>query len=68
MRAVARRRWHEAANALQEFRGVCEAVVMRGQSPTAWAVAAGKPPQVGAEFLRLGLTRLAAFYQVREMA
>lgn len=68
MRAVARRRWLEAAEQLQEFRGVCEAVVMRGQAPTAWAAEAGKPPQTGPELLRLGLTRLAAFYQVMELA
>ena len=68
MRAVARRRWREAAEHLQEFRGVCEAVVMRGESPTAWAIETGRAPQTGPELLRLGLTRLAAFYQVREMA
>lgn len=68
MRAVARRRWLEAGEKLQEFRGVCEAVVMRGQSPTAWATEAGKHSHIGPEMLRLGLTRLAAFYQVREMA
>lgn len=68
MRAVARRRWLKAGEQLQEFRGVCEAVVMHGQAPTAWAAEAGKSPQVGAEMLRLGLNRLAAFYQVMELA
>lgn len=66
MRAVARSRWRAARDRLQEFTQVCEAVVFKGQSPTAWATAAGKPPQVGAEFLRLGLTRLANFYEVGE--
>ena len=68
MRAVARRRWREAGEALEEFRGVCEAVVFRGVAPSRWAVDAGKPAQVGTEFLRLGLTRLAAYYQLQAEA
>lgn len=68
MRAVARRRWREASERLEEFRGVCEAVVFRGVPPSKWAVDAGKPAQVGAEFLRLGLSRLAGYYQLQAEA
>lgn len=64
-RAEAARRFRAAVAVLEEFEGVCRAVVLLERSLGEWAAEVGVRPEAAADRLRLGLMRLARYYQVR---